>query len=179
MKTNDGERLVRKPEKHTCHLVLNARDLPRQLAFDLTFETGSCVGNATSLALLRHFLAFTSIRRAGQRASGFCHGAVSRSLSGDLRIVTLLVTLRCRGIAGTGWTGVKILWVRQVWCAASQCGSMNDCLGRSVPACCWDIKQPTATTAATIHKLSSNRQIVARLGEVPLLLSVSHIQPTS
>ena len=70
MKTNDGERLVRKPEKHIRHLVLNARDLPRHLAFDLALETGSSVGNATLLALLRHFLAFTSIRRAGQRTSG-------------------------------------------------------------------------------------------------------------
>ena len=54
----------------SAHLVLNARDLPRHLAFDLALETGSSVGNATSLALLRHFLAFTSIRRAGQRTSG-------------------------------------------------------------------------------------------------------------
>ena len=69
MKTNDGERLVRKPEKHIRHLVLNARDLPHHLAFDLALETGSSVGNATSLTLLRHSLAFTSIRRAGQRAS--------------------------------------------------------------------------------------------------------------
>ena len=69
MKTNDGERLVRKPEKHMRHLVLNARDLPCHLPFDLTLETGSSVGNATSLALLRHSLAFTSIRRAGQRIS--------------------------------------------------------------------------------------------------------------
>ena len=70
MKTNDGERLVRKPEKHIRHLVLNARDLPRHLAFDLTFATGSSVGNATSLALLCHSLAFTSIQQAGQRGSG-------------------------------------------------------------------------------------------------------------
>ena len=69
MRTNDGERLVRKPEKYIRHLVLNARDLPRHLAFDLALETGSSVGNAISLALLRHFLAFTSIRRAGQRTS--------------------------------------------------------------------------------------------------------------
>ena len=69
MKTNDGERLVRKPEKHIRHLVLNARDLPRHLAFDLALETGSSVDNATSLALLRHSLAFTSIRRTGQRTS--------------------------------------------------------------------------------------------------------------
>ena len=47
MKTNDGERLVKKPEKRIRHLVLNARDLPRHLAFDLTFKTGSSVGNAT------------------------------------------------------------------------------------------------------------------------------------
>ena len=70
MKTNDGERLVRKPEKHIRHLVLNARDLSRHLAFDLTFTTESSVGNATSLALLRHSLAFTSNRQAGQRGSG-------------------------------------------------------------------------------------------------------------
>ena len=70
MKTNDGERLVRKPEKHIRHLVLTARDLPSHHAFDLALETGSSVGNATSLALLRHSLAFTSIRRAGQRTSG-------------------------------------------------------------------------------------------------------------
>ena len=70
MKTNDCERLVRKLEKHICHLVLNARDLPAFLAFDLTFVTGSSVGNATWLLLLRHSLAFTSIRRAGQRTSG-------------------------------------------------------------------------------------------------------------
>ena len=69
MKISDGERLVRKPEKHIRHLVLNARDLPSYLAFDLALETGSSVSNATSLALLRHFLAFTSIRPAGQRAS--------------------------------------------------------------------------------------------------------------
>ena len=69
MKTNDGKRLVRKPEKHIRHLVLNARDLPSHLAFDLALETGSSVGNATSLALLHHSLAFTSIRRAGQRTS--------------------------------------------------------------------------------------------------------------
>ena len=69
----DGERLVRKPEKHIRHLVLNARDLPRHLAFDLALETGSSVGNATSLALLRHSLAFTSIRRAGQRTSDGQH----------------------------------------------------------------------------------------------------------
>ena len=70
MKTNDGERLVRKPEKHIHRLVLNARDLPRHLAFDLTFATGSSVGNATWLLLLRHSFAFTSIRWAVQRASG-------------------------------------------------------------------------------------------------------------
>ena len=69
MKTNDGERLVWKPEKHVRHLVLNARDLPCHLAFDLALETGSSVGNATSLALLCHFLAFTSIWRVGQRTS--------------------------------------------------------------------------------------------------------------
>ena len=33
MKTNDSERLVRKPEKHIRHLVLSARDLPRHFAF--------------------------------------------------------------------------------------------------------------------------------------------------
>ena len=38
MKINDGERLVRKPEKHIRYLVLNVRDLPRHLAFDLAFE---------------------------------------------------------------------------------------------------------------------------------------------
>ena len=69
MKTNCGELLVRKPEKHIRHLVLNAWDLPRHLAFDLTLETGSSVGNATSLTLLRHFLAFTTIQRGGQRTS--------------------------------------------------------------------------------------------------------------
>ena len=56
-------------KKHIHHLVLNATDLPRHLAFDLALETGSSVDNATSLALLRHFPAFTSIRRAGQRAA--------------------------------------------------------------------------------------------------------------
>ena len=35
MKTNEGERLVRKTHPH---FVLNARDLPRHLAFDLAFE---------------------------------------------------------------------------------------------------------------------------------------------
>ena len=58
-------------EKHIRHLVLNARDLPASLAFDLTFVTGSSVGNATWLLLLRHSLAFTSIHRAGQRTSGW------------------------------------------------------------------------------------------------------------
>ena len=38
MKTNDGERLVRKPEKHIRHLVLNVRNLSHHLAFDLAFE---------------------------------------------------------------------------------------------------------------------------------------------
>ena len=47
MKTNDRERLVGKTEKHIRHLVLNARDLPSHLAFDLAFVTGSSVGNAT------------------------------------------------------------------------------------------------------------------------------------
>ena len=64
---NDRERLVR---KHIRHLVLNARDLPAALAFDLALVTGSSVGNVTSLALLRHFLAFISIRWSGQRTSG-------------------------------------------------------------------------------------------------------------
>ena len=58
-------------EKHIRHLVLNARDLPASLAFDLTFVTGSSVGNATWLLLLHHSLAFTSIRRAGQCTSGW------------------------------------------------------------------------------------------------------------
>ena len=72
MKTiNERERPVRKTEKHIRHLVLNVRDLPAPLAFDLAFVTGSSVGNATWLALLRHSLAFTHIRRAGQRTSGF------------------------------------------------------------------------------------------------------------
>ena len=66
MKTNDRERLVRKTQKHIRHLVLNAKDQPAPLTFDLAFVTGSSVGNATWLALLRHFLAFTSIHRAGQ-----------------------------------------------------------------------------------------------------------------
>ena len=36
----------------------------------LAFLAGSSVRNATSLALLRHSLAYTRIRRAGQRTSG-------------------------------------------------------------------------------------------------------------
>ena len=47
MKTNDRERLVRKTEKHIRHLVLNARDLPASLTFDLAFDTGSSVGKTT------------------------------------------------------------------------------------------------------------------------------------
>ena len=43
MKTNDGERLVQKTEKHIHQLVLNARDLPASLAFDLTFVTGGLI----------------------------------------------------------------------------------------------------------------------------------------
>ena len=70
MKTNDGERLVRKPEKHIRHLVLNVSDLPRHLAFDLAFEPEVVWATPLQLELLRHSLAFTSIRRAGQRASG-------------------------------------------------------------------------------------------------------------
>ena len=69
MKTNDGERLVRKPEKHIRHLVLNVRDLPRHLAFDLAFEPEVVWATPLQLELLRHCLAFASIRRAGQRAS--------------------------------------------------------------------------------------------------------------
>ena len=34
-------------KQHIRHLVLNARDLPASLAFDLTFVTGISVGNAT------------------------------------------------------------------------------------------------------------------------------------
>ena len=34
-------------KKHIRHLVLNARDLPASLAFDVTFVTGTSVGNAT------------------------------------------------------------------------------------------------------------------------------------
>ena len=74
MRTNDRERVVRKREKHFRHLVLNARYLSTSLAFFLAFISiplRSSVGNATSLALLRHSLAFTHIRRAGQRTSGF------------------------------------------------------------------------------------------------------------
>ena len=71
---------VRKSEKHIRHLVLNARDLPASLAFDLTFVTGSRVGNATWIALLRHCLAFTSIRRAGRRTS--CLLASAKHTSG-------------------------------------------------------------------------------------------------
>ena len=56
-------------EKHIRHLVLNARDLPRHLAFDLAFEPEVVQATPLQLALLRHSLAFTSIRRAGQRAS--------------------------------------------------------------------------------------------------------------
>ena len=98
MKTNDGERLEQKPEKHIRHLVLNARDLPRHLAFDLTFETGSCVGNATSLALLRHYLAFTCIRRAGQRASGikFPLTVYAAYAVATIRCHQLWVSWRCR-----------------------------------------------------------------------------------
>ena len=69
MKTNDHERLVRKTEKHIRHLVLNARDLFPSLAFLPHIRAGSSVGNATWPALLRHSLAFTRIRRAGQRTS--------------------------------------------------------------------------------------------------------------
>ena len=47
MKTNDRERVVRKTEKHIRHLVLDARDLPAPLAFDLAFVTVSRVGKAT------------------------------------------------------------------------------------------------------------------------------------
>ena len=57
-------------EKHIRHLVLNARDLPRHLAFDIAFEPEVVYATPLQLALLRHCLAFTSIRRAGQRASG-------------------------------------------------------------------------------------------------------------
>ena len=89
MKTNDCERLVRKTKNkkqkqkqknqqqktttkktHIHHLVLNARDLFPSLAFLPRIRAGSSVGNATWLALLRHFLPFTRIRRAGQRTSG-------------------------------------------------------------------------------------------------------------
>ena len=63
---------------------------PATLAFDLTFETGSSVGNATSLALLRHFLAFSSILRAGQRASG--HAGVSRNERADRLASTADIT---------------------------------------------------------------------------------------
>ena len=80
MKTNDRERLVRKTEKHIRYLALNAWDLPAPLAFDLAFVTGSSVGNATWLAMLRHFLAFTTIRRAGQRTSGFIFDNFWRSV---------------------------------------------------------------------------------------------------
>ena len=56
-------------KKNSRHLVLNARDLPRHLAFDLAFEPEVVWATLLQLALLRHSLAFTSIRRAGQRAS--------------------------------------------------------------------------------------------------------------
>ena len=93
MKTNDRERLVWKPEKHIRHLVLNARDLPRHLTFDLAFVTGSSVGNATWLALLRHSLAFTSIRRAGQRTSGHVIPRIDKR-QGQTREKTLETSVR-------------------------------------------------------------------------------------
>ena len=39
--------LYERRKKHIRHLLLNARDLPAHLAFDLAFVTGSSVGNAT------------------------------------------------------------------------------------------------------------------------------------
>ena len=120
MKTNDRERLVRKPEKHSCHLVLNVRDLPASLAFNLAFITGSSVGNATWLALLRHFLAFTSIRRAGQRTSGSLSTCAVGILGVEsyLQIGTPVAALPgawCYMVgAGTEWPGISILWLGEV-----------------------------------------------------------------
>ena len=103
MKTNDSERLVRKPEKHIRHLVLNARDLPR------------------------HF-AFTSIRWAGQRASGdqrkrcsifygllpdwkSSHGREPGSWS---LIVSWLLNIqaKCRACLSSVWRAVTLTWRR-------------------------------------------------------------------
>ena len=39
-------------EKHIRHLVLNVRDLPRHLAIETSFRTGSSVGNATSACVV-------------------------------------------------------------------------------------------------------------------------------
>ena len=66
MKTNEGERLVQKTHPPSCFECKGPSQPP---CIRPSFRTGSSVGNATSLALLRHSLAFTSIRRAGQRAS--------------------------------------------------------------------------------------------------------------
>ena len=101
------------------HLVLNARGLPHHLAFDLALETGSSVGNATSLTLLRHSLAFTSIRRAGQHTSavamGLCAGGV---LPVDFQWVLQWLPCQVRGVRGSvlgplGPVSVYCDWVRQ------------------------------------------------------------------
>ena len=84
-----------KDGKNIRHLVLNARDLPDFLAFDLTYVTGSSVGNATWLDLLRHSLAFTSIHRAWQRTSAYrapaSHLTAEASALPDMRALSQLV----------------------------------------------------------------------------------------
>ena len=67
MKTNEGERLVRKTHPPSCFECNGPSPPP---CIRPSFGTGSSVGNATSTCVITSLLAFTSIRRAGQRASG-------------------------------------------------------------------------------------------------------------
>ena len=120
-----------KAGKHTRHLVLNARDLPGYLAFDLAFVTGSSVGNPTWLALLRHFLAFTSIRRLGNgpQASaarvadlgsipvfsvGLILGRVALVSDLNWYFSSYPAKPGATETAGTGLPGVSILWLGEI-----------------------------------------------------------------
>ena len=88
MKTNESERFVRKTHPPSCFECKGPSPPP---CIQPSFRTGSSVGNAISTCVVTSLLAFTSIRRAGQRAYGLADSSLA---SAELEILSKAESVR-------------------------------------------------------------------------------------